>query len=189
MKNLIFGFLVLFSVCFAENTLDLMIAPNEIAQKIEEVALEIDHAYQGEELTVVMVMKGAVCVAADLIRKLHIPVTIEYVKASSYGQNGTSRGELKVTGLDTLDFEGKNILVVDDIFDTGHTMTALLEKMQEKGPKTLRSLVLLAKNVPRQMNYEPEYILFKIDNHFVVGYGLDYKEFYRGLPGIYCLTP
>lgn len=163
----------------------LLISSEEIAAKISEVALQIDRDYQGKELTIVMVMKGAVCVTADLIRHIQTPFTLEYVKASSYGKNGTSRSELMVQGLNQLDLAGKEVLVVDDIFDTGHTMAALLSCIQEKKPKTLKSLVLLVKNVPRTINYLPDYTLFTIENHFLVGYGLDYKEYYRGLPGVY----
>jgi hypoxanthine phosphoribosyltransferase len=172
----------------AKENLELLIAPEEIAGKLKEVAAKIDIDYQGEELTVIVVMKGALCVSADLIRYLNVPSKIEYLKASSYGQRGISRGELKITGLDAIDLEGKHVLVVDDIFDSGHTMSGLISHLQDKNPKSLKSLVLLAKNIPRTVEYRPDYTLFSIENRFVVGYGLDYKEYYRGLPGIYAFV-
>ena len=167
------------------DNIELLISQNEIKSKIAEVARVLDAEYRGEEITIVMVMKGAICIAADLIRELKSPCTIEYVKASSYGQRGSQRGELKITGLDALDLSSKNVLLVDDIFDSGETLTGILAKLQEKNPKSLKSLVLLAKNVERDVTYYPDYTLFEIENQFVIGYGLDYKEHYRGLPGIY----
>ncbi len=165
--------------------LELLISNEKIKEKIEQVAKILDAEYAGEEITIVMVMKGAICLTADLIRELESPCTVEYVKASSYGHRGTQRGELKVIGLDSLNLEGKNVLLVDDIYDSGATLTQILARLQEKNPKTLKSLVLLAKKVDRHTSYLPDYVLFEIENHFVIGYGLDYKEHYRGLPGIF----
>ncbi|MDB6081609.1 MAG: hpt [Chlamydiia bacterium] len=188
MKKLLMLFLCVTSFCSAKDNLQLLISQENIAKKISEVALKIDNDYRNEELTIVMVMKGAVCVTTDLIRKLHIPITLEYIKASSYGKNGATAGELKITGLDTLDLAGKNVLIVDDIFDTGNTMTTLVRKFQEKGPKSIQTLVLLSKQIPRKTAYRPTYTLFEIADRFVVGYGLDYKEQYRQLPGIYVVV-
>lgn len=185
MKLLISIFLFLNSICWGKENLELLISPEEISHKLQEVADKINEEYQHEELTILMVMKGAICLSADLIRYLHVPCTIEYMRASSYGQKGTVRGEVKITGTDHLDLASKNVLVVDDIFDSGSTMTAIVEHLQEKQPKSLKTLVLLLKNVPRQTSYLPDYTIFEIENRFVVGYGLDYKEYYRGLPGIY----
>lgn len=165
--------------------MELLISQDEIKAKTAAVAKIIDKDYQGEELTVVMVMKGAICVAADLIRELKTPTAIEFVTASSYGQNGVSRGELTISGLDKIDLAGKNVLLVDDIFDSGHTITKIMAKLGQKNPKSIKSLVMLVKNVERDVTYVPDYVLFHIENQFVIGYGLDYKEFYRGLPGVY----
>lgn len=170
------------------DNIELLISQDKIKSKIAQVAQVLDAEYNGEEITIVMVMKGAICIAADLIRELKSPCTIEYVKASSYGHRGAQRGELKITGLETLDLTSKNVLLVDDIFDSGETLTGILAKLQEKNPKSLKSLVLLAKNVQRDVSYYPDYTLFEIENQFVIGYGLDYKEHYRGLPGIYLFT-
>ena len=185
MKKIAVFFLLLSSICFGNNNLELLISTEEIDHKLTEICAKIDQEYQGEELTVLIVMKGAICVASDLIRKLQIPTTIEYMKASSYGHKGTSRGELTITGIDRLDLKGKNVLLVDDIFDSGATMTGIVERLQEKNPKSLKTLVLLLKKVDRETKYRPDYILFEIENRFVIGYGLDYKEYYRGLPAIY----
>ena len=98
------------------------------------------------------------------------------------------RGELTVNGLQSLDIQGRDVLLVDDIFDSGHTLNTVANALRQKHPRSLRSLVLLVKNVPRTIPWRPDYVLFEIENHFVVGYGLDYKEKYRGLEAIYRLT-
>lgn len=185
MKKFVSAFLLISSACWGDDCMNLLISPQEISQKVQEVAKVIDQQYQGEELNIIMVMKGAICITADLMRNLHVPVTIDYISASSYGAHGTERGELRVSGLDKLDLSSKNVLIVDDIFDTGATMTTLVSRVQEKNPKSLKTLVLLVKDVPRKTTYRPDYTLFEIENHFVIGYGLDYKENYRELPGIY----
>jgi hypoxanthine phosphoribosyltransferase len=174
-------------ICATESPdkFELLISQDQIKSKIADVASILDAQYQGEELTIIMLMKGALCIAADLIRELKTPCTIECVRASSYGQRGIQRGELKIAGLEDLDLSSKNVLLVDDIFDSGKTVSKVMAKLEEKNPKSLKSLVLLVKNVERDMTYVPDYVLFNIENLFVVGYGLDYKEYYRGLPGIY----
>jgi hypoxanthine phosphoribosyltransferase len=132
-----------------------------------------------------MVMKGAFCLTADLIRSLKIPVLIEYIKASSYGHLGKNKGDLKVVGLETLDLKSKDVLLVDDIYDSGETLSYIIAKLQEKLPKTLKTLVLLSKNVKREVDDLPDYSLFFIEDVFAIGFGLDYKERFRELPGIY----
>lgn len=187
MKKMALFLLTCTSLCAAEN-IELLIDSEEIAQKICETASVIDEEYCGEELTLVILMKGAICVTADLIRYLDTPCTIDYISTSSYGKNGMQRGQLSIEGLEKLDLEGKNVLVVDDIFDTGHTMKAVMDRLQEKKPKTLKSFVLLVKDVQRDIEYRPDYVLFDIPNRFVIGYGLDYKEYYRNLPGVYAFV-
>jgi hypoxanthine phosphoribosyltransferase len=138
-------------------------------------------------VTIVMVLKGAICLAADLIRVLQLPVHLESISASSYGARGTSRGELVIKGLEEIHVKGKNILIIDDILDSGYTLSHIAAAFQNKSAKSVKSLVLLHKEVPRDIDYEPDYSLFKIGNSFVVGYGMDFKELYRGLKGIYVL--
>ncbi|MCX6990295.1 MAG: hypoxanthine phosphoribosyltransferase [Chlamydiae bacterium] len=162
-----------------------MITEESILEKIDSLALELDQKYQGQEVTLVMVLKGSICFASDLLRRMQTPVILETVQCKSYGQNGSLRGDLSISGVDTLDIEGKHVLVVDDIFDSGFTLSRVLETLQNKNPKTLTSAVLLAKEITREHSALPDYILFTIENQFVVGYGLDYKEHYRGLRGIY----
>ncbi len=182
----IIGMIVCIHVnCCAYDNLELLIHPQEISERILQVAAQINKEYDGEELTLIMIMKGSLCVTADLIRELDVPCKLQAITASSYGQNGTRSGALTITGLDRLTLENQHVIVIDDMFDSGKTMTSVMAQIQLKNPKSLKSLVLLLKNVPHVTSYVPEYVLFQVENRFVVGYGLDYKEFYRGLPGIY----
>jgi len=185
MKQYIFASLFSVSCCCAtQEHLDLIVSKEAIATKIEETARQINRDYREKRLTILMVMKGSVCVTADLIRRLEIPFELDYVKASSYN-GGTVSGNLAISDWNRLDLEGKDVLLVDDIFDTGKTITTLCEALKEKRPASIKTLVLLVKNVPRSTTYRPDYVLFDIENRFVIGYGLDYKEFYRGLPEVF----
>lgn len=164
--------------------LDVLISKEEIRDKISSVAQVLNQRYHGQEVVLVAVMKGALCLVSDLLRELTVPCTLELIQASSYGQRGSEKGELRVSGLDEFELVGKNALVIDDIFDSGQTLSHVMSKIKEKQPRTAASLVLLSKKIRRQFGYQPDYVLFEIDDHFVVGYGLDYKEYYRGLPAV-----
>jgi len=162
-----------------------LIEPKQIADKIQKIAHEINRDYAGKDLVILMVLKGSICLAADLIRALEVPFELDFAQCASYGTRGINKGDLQIFGLERLNFERRDVLVVDDIFDSGETMAFLIEALKKKNPHSLKSLVLLSKNVKRNISYRPDYVLFDIENHFVVGFGLDYKERYRGLPGIF----
>jgi hypoxanthine phosphoribosyltransferase len=164
-----------------------LIDKKQIASKIAIVAREIDREYQDKDLVILMVLKGAVCLVADLIRAITVPCGIEVVQCMSYGEGGIKRGDLKILGLEPLELEGRDVLIVDDIFDSGHTLSSLIHALQGKKTRSIKSLVLLKKNVSRTTTLCPDYVLFEIENHFVVGYGLDFKEHYRGLPGVFIM--
>jgi hypoxanthine phosphoribosyltransferase len=172
------------SSCLEDN-MELLISKEEIDAKIEEVAAQINQDYRGKDLTVVMVLKGALCVTADLIRKIDVPCKIECIRASSYGYRGMTGGKLTLTRLNPQEIEGRDILIVDDIFETGKTIQGIVEQIKEMKPNSVKTLLLLVKDIPRKIDNLPDYILFHIPHRFVIGYGLDYKEYYRGLPGIY----
>ena len=171
-----------------DSNLKLLIDEKEIALKLHDAAQKIQRDYSGKDLVIVMVLKGSLCLAADLIREIDLPLDVEYVQCSSYGARGAERGELQIIGLDRLKIHNRDVLIVDDIFDSGHTLSALAEALKQKQPRTIKSLVLLCKDVPHVTNSRPDYVLFDIPNLFVVGYGLDYKERYRGLRGVSVLT-
>ncbi len=167
--------------------LKLLIGKERIASKISEIAAEINHDYREKDLVIVMVLKGAICFAADLIREITLPTDLQTVQCSSYGALGVNRGELKIFGLDSLDITNRDVLLLDDIFDSGHTLSALQEALWKKKPRSLKTLVLLSRPAPHLNEIRPDRSGFSIGSEFVVGYGLDYKERYRGLPGIHIL--
>lgn len=162
--------------------LDLLISMDEIQDKIAKIAIQLESDYKNQEIVIVMIMKGAICLVADLIRAISLPCVVESIQVSSY--HGKTRGNLQIKGIESLDLFCKDVLLVDDIFDSGNTLFQVYQALAEKRPKSLKSLVLLSKNVSG-LEYRPNYLLFSIKNQFVVGYGLDYKEYYRGLKGIY----
>lgn len=168
-----------------ELQLQLLISSDQIEERLERIARKLEEEYAGKEVTIVMVMKGSFILIADLMRHLHLPVCLDTIHCSSYGHG--SKGELTVEGIDELEISGKHILVIDDIFDTGETLAEVVRQIEEKNPATLKSLVLLQKDVPHNTDYRPTIALFDIEDRFVVGYGLDYKEYYRGLPDIYAI--
>lgn len=193
MKRLSLMLIFYASLCSAyttkinNNNLTPFISSEVLQKKIAETALQLDKEYNGQPITIVMVMKGAVFITVDLMRQLNTPVQLEYLKASSYGKNGTQRGTLTITGLEHLNIQDKHVLIIDDVFDSGNTIKTIKDQLQAKNPKSLKSLVLFEKKIPRAINYRPDYALFEIGNEFIVGYGLDYKEHFRELPGIYVL--
>lgn len=162
-----------------------LIGQKQIADKIRQIALEIDCEYCNKDLVILMVLKGALCLVADLIRAIKVPCDIEVVQCASYGEKGISRGSLQIIGLEQLNLYDRDVLIVDDIFDSGNTLASLTSALQKKNVRSLKSLVLLCKDVKRDTSLHPDHVLFHIENYFVVGFGLDYKERYRGLPGIF----
>ena len=171
---------------FMNNTLELMISEEAILQKIASFASILDQKYQAGPLVVVMILKGAICFTADLIRFVSCPTTLETIKCQSYGHRGVHRGDLKILGIENLHIEDQDVLVIDDIYDSGITLDSVLDELRQLRPKSLSSAVLLAKKIDnRTVSSKPDYVMFEIENEFVVGYGLDFKEFYRGLRGIY----
>ena len=169
-----------------EENLRLLIDEVKIKKRVKEVASQIEEDYKAKDLVIIMVLKGALCIVSDLIRQIHLPLNVETVQCSSYGSLGTQRGELNVFGLDRVNVYNRDVLIVDDIFDSGHTIATLTKEIAKQNPRSIKALVLLSKNVPHVTD-RPEYVLFDIENEFVVGYGLDYKELYRGLSGVYVL--
>lgn len=173
------------SMSYCSEEMELLISKEEIDAKLKTAGLQIDQDYQDKNLTVVSVLKGALCVTSDLLQNIHVPCKLECIRSSSYGYNGMKAGSLSIESLDAQEIEGRDILIVDDIFESGNTMLGIIEKIKEKNPKSIKTFILLVKDVPRKIDYRPDYVLFDIPDRFVIGYGLDYKELYRGLPGIF----
>lgn len=161
-------------------------------EAIEEAVLELadclNEEYSGgPPLILIAVLKGAFCFLADLMRRLNIDTEITFIQASSYGNLGTQRGALTIQEIMPLDITGKDVLILDDIFDSGSTLEAIASYLRKKKPATLKTAVLLTKKIVRNTPFRPNYSLFEVEDDFVVGYGLDYKEHYRHLPAIYKL--
>lgn len=145
------------------------------------MADDLNQAYAGRPLTIVGVMTGCIVLLADMIRLLEMPLRVGVVQASSY-RNGTTSSRLVINANLMLDISHHDVLVIDDIFDTGNTMVKLLETMNELGPTSIRTGVLLLKKGRQEVEYKPDFVAFEIPDEFVVGYGLDYRDEYRNLP-------
>ena len=166
----------------------VLIDEGEIAERIGEVAAQIDADYQGKSPIVICILKGSLVFCADLIRAMDVPVTLEFMKVSSYGSSTTSSGKLSVS-LDIMsNIENKDVLIVEDIIDSGHTMKALTDMLQTRRPASLRIVTLLDKPSRRVAPIEADYTCFEIEDEFVIGYGLDYAEKYRDLPYVGILS-
>jgi hypoxanthine phosphoribosyltransferase len=162
-----------------------LLETDRIAERIRGLADEIEAAYpRDEEIHLVGVLKGGFMFMADLVRAMSARVTLDFIAVSSYQQSTRSSGEVRLLkDLDT-GLEGRHVIIVEDIVDTGLTLTYLQDILRARSPKTLRTACLLSKPSRRVVNVKVDYIGFTIDDHFVVGYGLDYAEKYRNLPFI-----
>ena len=162
---------------------DILLSGDQIQKRIAEMAVEIRRDFPGD-LHFVAVLKGAFVFLADLVRHMDGYVSLDFMAVSSYAKATTSSGEVKVLkDLDTT-LEGRNVIIIEDIVDTGLTLTYLQEILRARNPKSLRTACLLSKPSRRKVDVKVEYIGFTIEDRFVVGYGLDYAEQYRNLPHI-----
>jgi hypoxanthine phosphoribosyltransferase len=149
---------------------------------VARMAQDIERSYEGRQLTIVGVLTGSVVLMADLIRHIDQPMRVGVIQASSYRGATTERGELVINSELMIDVTGRDVLLVDDIFDTGHTLEKVIAKMRDFEPNSIRSAVLLRKEGRQEVDYEPDFTAFTIPDEFVVGYGLDYEDMYRNLP-------
>jgi hypoxanthine phosphoribosyltransferase len=160
----------------------ILIAEDEIRKRIAELGREIEVDYQGKPLTIVAVLTGSLILLADLIRQIGLPLRVALLQASSYKGATTSAGALILNEAFAPDVAGRDVLLLDDILDTGHTLATLVNRMNERGAKSVRTAVLLRKIGRQEVPIEPDYCGFRIPDAFVVGYGLDYNDDYRHLP-------
>ena len=166
----------------------VLISQRRIAGRVRELAAEIEHDFNGSELVVVSLLNGTVLFLADLIRRLSIPLRLDFIGVSSYA-GGTESRELIFTKELRLDVRRRDVLLVDDILDTGRTLRRVLEKLRSVKPRVIRTCVLLDKPARRIEQVRADYVGFRIPDLFVVGYGLDYAERYRNLPFVGVLKP
>jgi len=167
----------------------VLVTAEEIDARIIELAARIDADYAGRDLLLVGVLKGAVMVMADLARALSHPVEMDWMAVSSYGSGTKSSGVVRILKDLDLDLSGRHVLVVEDIIDSGLTLSWLLANLSSRGPATLEVFALLRKPEASEVQVDVRYVGFDIPNEFVVGYGLDYRERYRNLPFVATLDP
>jgi hypoxanthine phosphoribosyltransferase len=168
---------------------EILITEEQIRSRIAELAREVEQHYAGKDVLLIGVLKGAVMVMADLSRELRIPVTMDWMAVSSYGSGTQSSGVVRILkDLDT-DLSGKTVLIVEDIIDSGLTLSWLLSNLRSRGPESIEIFTLLRKPEAARVEIDVKYVGFDIPNKFVVGYGLDYDERYRTLRGVGILAP
>jgi len=166
----------------------VLITQSALAHRVRELSRDIERDFAGRELVVVAVLNGTVMFLADLIRHLSLPLRLDFIGCSSYGA-GTSAGELVFTKELRLDVRGRDVLLVDDILDTGRTLKRVVARLEELKPRRISTCVLLEKMERRVEDVRADYVGFKIPDLFVVGYGLDYAERYRNLAFVGVLHP
>ena len=166
----------------------ILITDRMIARRIREMSHQIERDFAGREMVVVSLLNGTVMFLADLIRRLTVPLRLDFMGVSSYGP-GTESGELVFTKELRLDVRGRDVLLVDDILDTGRTLSRVIPKLRALRPRRIKVCVLLDKPARRVESVETDYVGFEIPDFFVVGYGLDFAERYRNLPFVGVLYP
>ena len=168
---------------------DVLIPASEIQAELDRMAAEIERDYAGEELLLVGVLKGAVLLIADLLRRLSLPVSVDFMECSSYGSSTKSSGVVRILKDLATEIGDKHVLLVEDIIDSGLTLDYLLRNLRSREPKSLEVLTLLTKPSHQRIEIPLRYVGFEVPDVFVVGYGLDYAEHYRNLPYIGTLKP
>lgn len=168
--------------------MNVLLTADDLRGGVQRLAREIRTAYDARPITMLGIMTGSVVLLADLIREFDMPLRVGVLQASSY-RGGTTRGELIVNAALLPDVEGRDVLLVDDIFDTGRTLEAIREHVVQLGAISVRTTVLLRKRGRQEVTLEPDFVGFEIPDEFVVGYGLDYGDEYRNLPYVAALEP
>ncbi len=162
----------------------VMLPEEEVAARIAEMGAQISKDYEGEEIFLVCILKGASFFATELAKRITVPVIIDFMATSSYGSGTVSTGEVKIKKDVELDVEGKNVLIVEDIIDSGNTLNFLQDVFAERKAKSVKMCTMLDKPDRREVDVNVDYTGFTIPDEFVVGYGLDYDQRYRNLPYI-----
>mgnify|MGYP000582838748 CR=1 FL=1 len=162
----------------------VMIDEETVEKKVREMAAQISREYEGKTLHLICILKGSVFFACELAKRITVPVTLDFMSASSYGDGTQSCGRVKIVKDLDESLEGRDVLVVEDIIDSGRTLSYLLQVLQLRRPASLRLCTLLDKPERRVVDVKVDYVGFEIPDEFVVGYGLDYNQHYRNLPYI-----
>ncbi|MCF6463678.1 hypoxanthine phosphoribosyltransferase [Clostridium sp. Cult1] len=158
---------------------------NKIAERVRELGEEISKDYEGNNIIVISLLRGSFVFAADLVRAIHIPVNIDFMTTSSYGHDEVTSGIVDIVTDIRTNIEGKHVLIVDDIMDSGYTMNKVVEYIAKKNPQSIKVCVMLDKPSRRKADITPDYVGFTIPDVFIVGYGLNYGDYYRNVPYIF----
>lgn len=172
-----------------EDIEEILITEEQLKAKVKELGEMITRDYEGKDLVLIGVLKGAIMFMSDLSRAIDLPLSIDFMAVSSYGSSTKSSGIVKIIKDHDIDIEGKDVLIVEDIIDSGLTLAYLRETLLGRKPRSLKICTILDKPERREANVKVDYCGFKIPDKFVVGYGLDYAEKYRNLPFIGVLKP
>ena len=172
-----------------EDVLRVLLSEDEIREKVRELGGKITADYKNSNLMLVTVLKGAVVFLADLMRQIDVPAEIDFMVVSSYGSGVKSSGVVKIVKDLDVPLAGKDILIVEDILDSGLTLSYIKELLESRGPRSIRIATLLDNPSRRKVDLQADYIGFSVPDEFVIGYGLDYDEKYRNLPYIGILKP
>jgi len=165
-----------------EDIQKILISEEEIAKRVKELGVQLTEEYKGKELMVVGILKGCMLFLSDLVRAIDLPLTMDFMVVSSYGNATKSSGVVRIIKDLEREIEGKDVLIVEDIVDTGLTLSYLIENLKTRNPNSVKVCSLLDKPERRKVHVDIEYIGFEIPDEFVIGYGLDYAEVYRNLP-------
>jgi len=163
---------------------DILIPRDTIQKRVKEIANQISSDYKGREPILIGILNGVVFFFADLVREISIPTKIDFIRAASYGSKTTSSGKIRLTKNVEIPIQGESVIVVEDIVDTGLTLTHIVKDLEAKGVESLRICALIDKVERRDLTVHIDYCGFRIEEGFIVGYGLDYNEKYRHLPDI-----
>jgi hypoxanthine phosphoribosyltransferase len=162
-----------------------LFSKDDIEKAVKRLALLIEDDFHDEKIVFICLLKGSFMFTSDLIRHIRNPSRVDFLSASSYGSSTTSKGEVSITKDIEEGIEGENVIIVEDIIDSGLTLMRVRDMLQERKPKSLRICALLDKKARRKVEIEGDYVGFTIEDGFVVGYGIDFAEMYRNLPDIY----
>lgn len=169
----------------------VLITKEEIEKRVTGLAEEISRDFKGKSVLMVCILRGACLFFADLVRKIdpEVDISFDFMSVSSYGAGVSSSGEVRIIKDINGRLEGKNVIIVEDIIDTGHTLSYLIRILKQRNPSSIKVCSLLDKPSRREVEFQGDYVGFEIPNEFVIGYGLDFNEKYRNLPDVCVLNP
>ena len=167
-----------------KHKISVMISEDKLQEKIAEIGAKISADYEGKEIKLICILKGSIFFCCELAKRITVPVMLDFMQVSSYGSGTKSSGEVKIKKDLDESIEGENVIIVEDIIDSGNTLSRLVPMLQARNPKSLKICTLLSKPDRREVEMDVEYNGFTIPDKFVIGFGLDFDQRYRNLPYI-----